>query len=173
LSLDGGHFRRWLASRVDIDAAVHRTIAEREQLAALPLFAGMGSAELDRLASKVLVTRYSAGDIIVEQGTEGDRFFVIVEGCVEVVRADEHGGETVLAELGAGEFFGEMALLDRAPRSATVRALSPVETFTLRADEFRGMLEQGQTDERVRAIAHQRAAARSTAQPVPPTSRYG
>src|SRR3712207_8429532 len=46
-SLDAGHFRRWLASRVDVDEAVHRTLAEREHLAKLPLFAGVGSAELE------------------------------------------------------------------------------------------------------------------------------
>ena len=142
LSLDAGHFRRWLASRVDVDEAVHRTLAEREHLARLPLFAGVGSAELDRLAAQMLVTRYSAGDTIVEQGAAGDRFFVIVDGQVEVVRRDEDGAETPIAELGVGDFFGEMALLDRAPRSATVRALSPVETYTLAADDFHGMLER-------------------------------
>jgi putative peptide zinc metalloprotease protein len=157
LSLDAGHFRRWLASRVDVDEAVHRTVAEREQLAALPLFAGIGPAELDRLASRMLVTRYSAGDTIVEQGAEGDRFFVVVDGRVEVVRQDDDGGETGLATLGAGDFFGEMALLDRAPRSATVRALSPVETYTLTADDFQQLLDRASTREQVRATARRRA----------------
>jgi CRP-like cAMP-binding protein/Zn-dependent protease len=157
LSLDAGHFRRWLASRVDVDAAVHRTLAEREHLAALPLFAGLGSAELDRLASKMLITRYSAGDTIVEQGAAGDRFFVIVDGQVEVIRSDDDGREAPLAELGVGDFFGEMALLDRAPRSATVRALSPVETYTLTAEDFHRMLERPPTDERVREAARQRS----------------
>jgi cAMP-dependent protein kinase regulator len=157
LSLDAGHFRRWLASRVDVDAAVHRTLAEREHLARLPLFAGLGSAELDRLAAKMLVTRYSAGDTIVEQGAAGDRFFVIVDGQVEVVRREDDGVEARLAALGVGDFFGEMALLDRAPRSATVRALSPVETYTLTADDFQRMLERPAADEQVREAAHRRA----------------
>ena len=157
LSLDAGHFRRWLASRVDVDAAVHRTLAEREHLATLPLFAGLGSAELDRLAAKMLVTRYSAGDTIVEQGAAGDRFFVIVDGQVEVLRRNEDGLEAPVAELGVGDFFGEMALLDRTPRSATVRALSPVETYTLSAGDFQGMLERPVTDERLRETALRRA----------------
>jgi CRP-like cAMP-binding protein/Zn-dependent protease len=161
LSLDAGHFRRWLASRVDVDAAVHRTLAERQQLARLPLFAGVGSAELDRLAAKMLITRYSAGDTIVEQGAAGDRFFAVVDGRVQVVRTDELGRETVLAELGVGDFFGEMALLDRAPRSATVRALSPVETYTLAADAFHQMLERPMTDQRVREAAHRRLGEQS------------
>jgi putative peptide zinc metalloprotease protein len=163
LSLDAGHFRRWLASRVDVDEAVHRTLAEREQLAKLPLFAGVGSAELDRLAARMLVTRYSAGDTIVEQGAAGDRFFVIVDGRVEVVRRDEGGAETPVAELGVGDFFGEMALLDRTPRSATVRALSPVETYTLAADEFHRMLERPQTHEQIRATAQRRLAEQAPA----------
>jgi len=164
LSLDAGHFRRWLASRVDVDAAVHRTLAERELLAKLPLFAGVGSAELDRLAAQMLVTRYSAGDTIVEQGAAGDRFFVIVDGQVEVVRRDEEGGpETPVAQLGVGDFFGEMALLDRAPRSATVRALSPVETYTLAADEFQRMLERPPTHARLRATARRRLAEQTPA----------
>jgi putative peptide zinc metalloprotease protein len=157
LSLDAGHFRRWLASRVDVDAAVRRTLAERERLASLPLFAGIGSAELDRLAARMLITRYSAGDTILEQGGEGDRFFVLSDGRVEVVRRDEDGAERKLAELGVGDFFGEMALLDRAPRSATVRALSPVETYTLTADDFERLLDRPPTDERVRAAARRRA----------------
>ena len=157
LSLDAGHFRRWLARRVDIDAAVHRTLAEREQIANLPIFAGVGSAELDRLAAKMLVTRYSAGDTIVEQGAAGDRFFVVIDGQVEVVRIEEDGGETAVAELGVGDFFGEIALLEQAPRTATVRALSPVETYTLTADQFQQMLERPQMHDHVRATALHRS----------------
>jgi putative peptide zinc metalloprotease protein len=158
VSLDAGHFRRWLAERVDVDEAVHRTLAERDSLASLPLFAGVGSAELDRVAARILVTRYSAGDTIVEQGTEGDRFFVIVDGRVEVIHQGQDGEETVLAELAEGDFFGEMALLDRAPRSATVRAISPVETYTLTADDFQSLLDRPPTREHVRLAARRRAA---------------
>jgi monovalent cation:H+ antiporter, CPA1 family len=165
LSLDAGHFRRWLASRVDVGQAVHRTLAEREHLAKLPLFAGVGSAELDRLAAQMLVTRYSAGDTIVEQGAPGDRFFVIVDGRVEVVRREDDGSETAVAQLGVGDFFGEMALLDRAPISATVRALSPVETYTLAAEEFHRMLERPQTHEHVRATAQRRLSEQPAPDP--------
>ncbi|MFN8635908.1 MAG: cyclic nucleotide-binding domain-containing protein [Chloroflexota bacterium] len=159
LSLDAGHFRRWLRGRVDVATSVHRTLAERRSLARLSLFAGMGTAELDRLAATMLVTRYSAGDVIVEQGTEGDRFFVIVDGRVEVVRSEPDGAETVLAELTVGDFFGEMALLNRAPRSATVRALSPVETYTLTAEELQSLLDRPQTREQVSSTAQRRASA--------------
>jgi len=156
LSLDAGHFRRWLASRVDVGAAVHRTLAERDQLAALPLFAGLGPGELDRLASRVLVTRHSAGDDIVTQGDEGARFYVIVDGHVVVLRREEDETETVVAELGVGDFFGEMALLNRAPRSATVRALTPVEAYTLTAHDFAALLDGAQAGDHVRTAARRR-----------------
>jgi CRP-like cAMP-binding protein/Zn-dependent protease len=159
LSLDAGHFRRWLANRVDVTDTIHRTLAERQHLASLPLFASLGAAELDRLAARVLVTRYSAGDVIVEQGTPGDRFFVIVEGAVEVVRTDEQTGvEVSLAQLSAGDFFGEMALLDDAPRNATVTALTPVETYTLTRDDFQRLLDRPSAQLLLHATSRRRAA---------------
>ncbi|MGE3908443.1 MAG: cyclic nucleotide-binding domain-containing protein [Chloroflexota bacterium] len=159
LSLDAGHFRRWLAGRVDLGKAVHRSMVERDRLAALPLFAGVGSRELDRVAARMLVTRYSAGDTIVEQGGVGDRFFVIADGSVEVVRMKaETGEEAIIAHLGVGDFFGEMALLDDAPRTATVRARSPVETFTLAREDFAHLLERPPTEALVRTTAGRRAS---------------
>jgi len=156
LSLDAGHFRRWMATRIETGVAVHRSLAERDRLAALPLFAGLGPGELDRLAARVLVTRYSAGDDIVTQGDVGDRFFVIIDGRVEVLRLDADGTETNVAELGVGDHFGEMALLHQAPRSATVRALSPVEAYTLTADDFLAFLDGAQAAEQLRRTARRR-----------------
>jgi putative peptide zinc metalloprotease protein len=119
LSLDAGHFRRWLGDHVALGDAVRRSLAERERLAAHALFAGLGHAELDRIAARMLVTRYSAGDEIVRQGEPGDRFYLLVDGRVAVVREHAEAGEASLAELGPGDFFGEMALL------ATPRASRP------------------------------------------------
>jgi putative peptide zinc metalloprotease protein len=159
LSLDAGHFRSWMASRLDVGEAVHRTLAERERLAALPLFAGLGPAELDRLASSMLVTRYSAGDTVVEQGAEGDRFFVIVDGTVEVTRHDDETGlELILAELRDGDFFGEMALLDRVPRTATVRATTPLETYTLTSADFQQLLDRPTAVQVLQTTARRRAS---------------
>lgn len=156
LSLDAGHFRRWLASRVGLGVAVRRSQAERDHLARLPLFAGLGPGELDRLAARVLVTRYSAGDTIIQQGDAGDRFFVIVDGRVEVVRLDDGGDEVSVADLGVGDYFGEMALLDQSPRSATVRALSAVEAYTLTTDDFLALVDGAPGAGLVRATAGRR-----------------
>ena len=155
LSLDGGHFRRWLGDRVEIGAAVRRSLAERDHLARHSLFAGLGPGELDRLADSMLVTRYSTGDTIVRQGEPGDRFYLLVDGRVEVVRQDG-GVETRLAELAAGDFFGEMALLDDAPRTATIRALTPVEAYTLDRARFTQLLGRLPTGDIIRRTARQR-----------------
>ncbi|MDP8923213.1 MAG: cyclic nucleotide-binding domain-containing protein, partial [Chloroflexota bacterium] len=155
LSLDGGHFRRWLEDRVEIADAIRRSMAERDRLARHPVFAGLGPAELDRLAVSMLVTRYSAGDVIVRQGEPGDRFFLLVDGRVGVVR-EEGGVATVLAALAAGDFFGELALLDDVPRGATVRALTPVEAYTLDRTQFRSLLGRLPTGDIIRRTARLR-----------------
>ncbi len=167
LTLDAGHFRRWMTAREDLHGMVRRTIAERQVLAAIPFLATLGSSELDRLASVMLVTRYSPGDRIVEQGSTGDRFYVLTDGQVEVIYS-EGERETRIAELGVGDFFGEMALLHDAPRSATVRALSPVETYTLSANDFAALLRPPAVDE-VRRTAHARAGQLSALASQPPT----
>jgi putative peptide zinc metalloprotease protein len=166
LTLDAGHFRRWMTARADLHGMVRRTIAEREVLAAIPFLATLGPPELDRLVRVMLVTRYSPGDRIVEQGSPGDRFYVLTDGRVEVVYEDGDR-ETPVAELGVGDFFGEMALLHDAPRSATVRALSPVETYTLSADDFKALLRQPPADA-VRQAAHVRAHQLSALAGQPP-----
>lgn len=80
---------------------------------------------------------YEAGDIIVRQGDPADLFYVIAEGEVEIVRAGPGEGDTVIAKLGTGEYFGEMALLGGSgKRSATVRALTAVNLVTLGRDDF-------------------------------------
>jgi CRP-like cAMP-binding protein len=73
---------------------------------------------------------YSHGETIVRQGDLGDCMYVIQQGTVEVLR--EEGGQTFrLTQLGPGEIFGEMALCEKAPRSATVRALGEVRALTV------------------------------------------
>jgi flavin-dependent dehydrogenase len=84
----------------------------------------------DKLALGGLGKMYRAGEIIIRQGEVGDCMYVIQSGKVEVVR--EHDGqETRLAQLGEGDFFGEMALFDKDVRSATVRPLGDVRVLTI------------------------------------------
>lgn len=86
------------------------------------------SAQLDRV-------RVSAGETIVRQGDKSDRFYIVTEGEVEVVRGGE-GAEQSVARLGPGQFFGEMGLLTGKPRIATVRATKDTELMSLDDKEF-------------------------------------
>lgn len=80
--------------------------------------------------SKALGKEYVKGDVIVHQGETGNCMYEILDGRVEVIHESE-GKEVRLAELGRGDFFGEMALFDHEVRSATVRALGPVRALTI------------------------------------------
>ena len=77
------------------------------------------------------VRNYDHGDRIVEEGDEGDEMFIVLSGTVSV-----HAGETQLGQLGAGQHFGEMALLDRAPRSASVRSEGVSKLMVMRRIDF-------------------------------------
>jgi hypothetical protein len=92
-------------------------------------------ARTDSLTEK----RYQPGEYVFRQGVAGDRIYVVTGGEVEVVREDAAQGPTVLARLGVGEFFGEMALLTDAPRNASVRAATEVATLSIERHEFQSL----------------------------------
>jgi hypothetical protein len=75
-------------------------------------------------------------EIVFRQGDPGDFVYTIISGEVEVIRVDAAGRETVLARLGRGEYFGEMALVSDAPRTATVRTVTQVEAVVMARADF-------------------------------------
>jgi CRP-like cAMP-binding protein len=85
---------------------------------------------------EVLGRTYSAGEDIVRQGEMGECMFVIQEGEAEVLIDDGEGGKTRVDVMHAGEVFGEMAILERQARSATVRALGPMRVLTIDKKTF-------------------------------------
>ncbi|HYO53810.1 cyclic nucleotide-binding domain-containing protein [Archangium sp.] len=87
-----------------------------------PLFEMLSSTELAELAELAEQRRYAAGELVFEEGELGDSLYVIVRGEVEVVRSDGGGVPRPLTVLTAPDFFGEMSLIDKEYRSATVRA---------------------------------------------------
>ncbi len=101
----------------------------------MPLFANLAPAELDLLISRLAPERVTAGQVIIQEGDVGQRFYVIRRGRVQVTR-----NGAVLAELGAGEAFGEIALLLDVPRTATVTATQPTHLLVLDAPDFRDLL---------------------------------
>ena len=83
----------------------------------------------------------AAGDTIVRQGTPADKLLIVVEGQAEVVR-DDNGQERQIATLGAGDLFGEVAIMRDQPRSASVRATTDIKLLTLERDRFRDLIAQ-------------------------------
>lgn len=84
--------------------------------------------------------RFRRGEVIFHAGDPGDALFIIVSGDVKISLPSETGDEAILATLRPGAVFGELALLDGAPRSATATALGPTETVVLPRDRFRELI---------------------------------
>lgn len=106
-------------------------------IASSPLFEMLSPAELERLAELARVRRFVAGEVVFEEGDLGDSLFVIVDGQVEVVRRGADGEVRPLTVLGSPEFFGEMGLIDKDYRSATVRAKTEANLLQLTAQDLR------------------------------------
>ena len=102
---------------------------------------------------------FRPGEVIFRQGDPGDLVYTIVQGEVEVIREDEDGAERLLARMGPGEYFGEMALISDAPRTATVRALTDVEAVSMGGADFTTLYAYlPGLRQRVEATMKQRAA---------------
>ena len=105
------------------------------------LFRSLNESHRRYLANCTGTSEYQAGDIIIRQGEEGTHLSVIVSGRVEVRRERPGRDSIVLDELVTGNFFGEMALLDDRPRTATITALEDTLCLTLYKWHFRVQLE--------------------------------
>jgi diguanylate cyclase (GGDEF)-like protein len=111
-----------------------------ELLARVPMFADLDADDLRDIAETTRLESFSEGENIFEIGEPGRSLFILTEGAVQV-RHPGPDSHFELAEFGPGDFFGEMALLNDSPRSATVRALGPVEALVLDKVDFRRLVE--------------------------------
>ncbi|MBI3961878.1 MAG: cyclic nucleotide-binding domain-containing protein [Deinococcus sp.] len=109
-------------------------------LARAPLFANLDARQVDALAKGARRRSFNPGATMVYQGELGIGLYVLASGRAEVRRKDAEGREHVLASLGPGDFFGEMALLYDAPRTASVVAVEPTECLVLTRMEFKAAL---------------------------------
>jgi CRP/FNR family cyclic AMP-dependent transcriptional regulator len=121
-----------------------------EALKRAPLFEGLPKKDLVELARLTEDMEVPAGKVLTKEGETGREFFVIVDGEVEVRRR----GKRVATD-GPGDFFGEIALLEHVPRTATVTAKTPLRFFVLTSESFIGLLDQQPAVERkvLRALA--------------------
>jgi CRP-like cAMP-binding protein len=112
-------------------------MAHEEFLARVPIFANCTAEEIAAVAAVAQQSYFQPGQIIVTQGTPGQAFYLILSGRVEILRDNKS-----LGAFGAGDFFGEMSLLDQAPRSATIRALEDTSCLMLSSWDFKALLER-------------------------------
>jgi CRP-like cAMP-binding protein len=105
-------------------------------LSKVSLFDGMNERSLKMLADRLIEREYKAGDHILEQGKEGFGLFIIASGKADVQYVSEDGSTSRVNSLETGEFFGEMALLDDGPRSASVIASEDTTCLILNRIDF-------------------------------------
>ena len=102
----------------------------------VPFFAGLDEKRRKSIASEGKEISYKAGDKIVEEGSMGVGFYLVLDGKAEVRK-----GTKVLAPLGKGQFFGEMSLIDEQPRSADVVAVAPTRCWALSSWSFASVVK--------------------------------
>ena len=109
---------------------------DTQSLARIPLLRGVAPEALDQLARRLRRRSYHRGEVIFHQGDPGDTMHLVRGGRVKVVIPSESGDEAVLAILGPADCFGELAIIDGGPRSASVVAMEQVETLMLGRQDF-------------------------------------
>lgn len=110
--------------------------AATQALQLVPFFNGLTLEEADGLSKLLVMRRFGTGQIVFHHGDPGGLLYIVSKGKVKITHSTADGQEAMLAIVGAGDFFGELALLDDSPRSATAEALEPTETLTLHREDF-------------------------------------
>ena len=105
-------------------------------LQSVSLFFDLSEKELGYIEEKMVTRRYENGNYIFLEDSEGEQCFFVAKGSVKVTRLSKDGREVILTMLNAGDFFGEMSLLDGESRSANVIALEETEVLTLNREDF-------------------------------------
>ena len=118
---------------------------EREVLRTVPIFSELSDEDISSLAHLALRKRYPKDTVVFFENEEGDFFFTILEGRIKVTILGDDGREVILSVLGPGDFFGEMALLDNEPRSATAIAVEESELLSLHRNDFQSVLNDNRS----------------------------
>ena len=130
-----------VGGRILVGSAASRPVSPYDatlaRVAALPIFAGVSGARLERALRNVAPLPVEAGAVVIRQGDPADRFFIIERGRFQVTQHDREGGEErTLREMGPDEVFGEIGLLRESPRTATVTALQDGQLLALERADF-------------------------------------
>ena len=114
--------------------------ASVDMLRKVPLFAGLDKKELDEIASSMRERRFKAGDTVTQEGAGGVGFFVVEEG-----QADVNVGGEAKGSVGPGDYFGEIALINESPRTATLTARTDMLCYGMTPWDFRPLVESNST----------------------------
>ncbi|MEO7742640.1 MAG: Crp/Fnr family transcriptional regulator [Usitatibacter sp.] len=126
-----------------MSASPKRTVGERVQtLKAVPFFTQLNEHELEVVRSLASERSYAKTAVVLTEGEIGDSLYMIQSGKVKVVIGDEEGREIILKILGPGDFFGEMSMIDKEPRSASVTTIEPATLLVLTHAAFERCVEQ-------------------------------
>jgi CRP-like cAMP-binding protein len=148
-----------------------------EALRAIPLFRNLDEKDLADVAGLLIDRKFPRDAVIFEDGSLGDYMYLIQEGQVKITKMSEDGREKILEILGPGDFTGEMALLDREPRSASVKTTTACVLLALSRQDFLGLLKQNheltlelirelarrlrEADEQIRGLSFERVESRA------------
>jgi len=113
---------------------------EAKSLSRVPLFKRLDAAELEHLAEEIDQVNYQAGETIFNEHDRGDALYILEEGTVRIWIYDEDVKDVTLAELKPGDFFGELAVLDRGERSSSATAITDIHLHRLSSDDFQQFL---------------------------------
>jgi len=113
---------------------------EAQSLARVPLFKRLDASELEHLAEEIDQVNYQAGETIFNEHDRGDALYILEQGSVRIWIYDQDVKEVTLAELQPGDFFGELAVLDRGERSSSATAITDIHLHRLSSDDFQKFL---------------------------------
>ncbi len=114
--------------------------ASADMLRRVPLFAGLDNRDLEQIANSMRERRFKAGDVMTQEGSGGVGFFVVEEG-----EADVSVGGEARGSIGAGDYFGEIALINESPRTATLTARTDMVCYGMTPWDFRPLVEGNST----------------------------
>ena len=142
LSLDAEDFEVLVSRSFQVGAEVDQAIQRVELLMTMPVFSEIATPRVQRITAMLTAESHPAGTTIIQQGDVGDKFYVVQSGVVEVrLKAEGEQEETTVGRLGRGEYFGEIALLMKVARTASVVAETDVELLALDNSAFDEMVK--------------------------------